>query len=112
MGNLSQRYRVLYFISDCVPTDEERADAVKYGPNCVFRNAVFADTQTTEECDAVAGKVPASYLCKPKAVPWAEWLDQDEAPEPVPVGIPPPPVFDVIGQAAKVKDAEWKRNAS
>lgn len=65
MANNSYRVpRVLYFIEGMVPTDEQKADAARFGPNVGIRNALqVAELAMSplEECDAVAGKVPPRY---------------------------------------------------
>jgi hypothetical protein len=56
--------RVLYFINGMVPTDEQINDARRFGPNVGMRNALQVASlamSPLEECDAVAGEVPARY---------------------------------------------------
>lgn len=56
--------RVLYFISGMNPTDEQKNDAARFGPNVGIRNGLqVADLAMSplEECDAVAGDVPKRY---------------------------------------------------
>jgi hypothetical protein len=53
---------ILFFIATAVPTEEEQAEAMQFGPNVRFRNAEFGDhAGALEECDGVAGVVPARY---------------------------------------------------
>jgi hypothetical protein len=80
MGNLApagQRVpRVLYFIAGMVPTDEQKNDAARFGPNVGIRNALQVATlamSPLEECDAVAGPdVPDRYA---KVYPNVQGLD-------------------------------------
>lgn len=56
--------RILYFIEGMNPTDEQKDDIARFGPNAAFRNAhqVGAVAMSPlEECDAVAGAVPDRY---------------------------------------------------
>lgn len=59
---------ILFFIATAVPTAEEQAEAMQYGPNVRFRNAEFGNhSGALEECDGVAGKVPEAYAKCPTA---------------------------------------------
>lgn len=57
--------RILFFIAGMVPTDEQKDDIARFGPNASFRNAdqVGAIAMSPlEECDAVAGPaIPERY---------------------------------------------------
>lgn len=68
--------RVLYFINGMNPTDEERNDAARFGPNVGMRNATQVASlamSPLEECDAVAGPaVPDRYA---KVFPNVNGLD-------------------------------------
>lgn len=57
--------RILYFIDGMVPTDDQKDDIARFGPNASFRNAQLVSDvamSALEECDAVAGDpIPARY---------------------------------------------------
>ena len=56
--------RILYFIEGMTPTDEQKDDIARFGPNAAFRNAHQVGVvamSPLEECDAVAGAVPERY---------------------------------------------------
>ena len=53
--------KILFFIADSCPTDVERSEAAKIVGNVVFRNAKFANGESCEQCDGVAGLVPDNY---------------------------------------------------
>ncbi len=56
--------RVLYFIADSSPTEEEAAAAAKLNTR-MFRNvSLYQEDHTLEPCDAVAGLAPKAYLAK------------------------------------------------
>ena len=59
--------RILYFIASHVPTEEERADAEKYGNNVAFRNTMFVEGDTVETDVQVAGAIPDAYADHPRA---------------------------------------------
>jgi len=57
--------KIIYFIRDGVPTDEEMKDAYRYGGGVVFRNASFVPAAgCLESCEGVAGSVPGRYAAK------------------------------------------------
>lgn len=75
MANISKPTRfakVIYFIRDFVPSDEDMEAAQKIGPGVVFRNANFVPENPPagqiETCDFVAGDVPKVYADKFKDV--------------------------------------------
>ena len=53
--------KILFFINGPVPTEAEREQAAQIVGNVVFRNAKFADGESCEQCDGVAGSVPENY---------------------------------------------------
>ena len=56
--------KLLYFIAGMVPTDREIEDASRFGVTVGMRNRTQVSDvamSTLEECDAVAGDVPARY---------------------------------------------------
>ena len=53
--------KILFFIRGACPTDSEREQAAAISGRVVFRNAQFADSESCEQCDSVAGLVPANY---------------------------------------------------
>lgn len=57
--------RILFFIAGMVPTDEQKDDISRFGPNASFRNADQVGSiamSPLEECDAVAGPaIPERY---------------------------------------------------
>lgn len=72
---MKQRYKVLFFIENTVPTNEERIAAYAFGPGNCFRCVRFIDPNgALEEADAVYGAVPESYAVLPAAVPIGEWF--------------------------------------
>lgn len=62
--------KIIYFIADGVPTEAEIEAARAYGFGVVFRNAAAIPADVSpgqiEECDGVAGLVPAAYKEKYK----------------------------------------------
>lgn len=67
--NPKYQTKVLFFIADFVPTEDEKAAAAQIKANVVFRNARFVSIEDgLEPCDGVAGKVPEQYA---KAYPAA-----------------------------------------
>lgn len=129
MQRIKEKYRVIYFIADVAPTDEERADAIQYGPHCRFMASRFGDVVSPETADAVAGvNIPTIYAeTYPKAIPWAKWLRgeptvaADGLPPPPgtlppPVGngplspVPAPPIVSAPVPAAQ-RGKEWRSNA-
>lgn len=63
-GRAARIPRVLFFTAAMVPTTEEYEAAAKFAPNVGIRNGqLVADMPMSplEECDAVAGTVPARY---------------------------------------------------
>lgn len=78
-------YKVLFFIHGPVPTPEQRAQAMLFGPTCMFRNAQFITSDLApEDCDAVTGAVPDQYSHFPAAVPIAEWYAAQLPEAPIP----------------------------
>lgn len=66
---MTTKSRILYFIAGAQPSDEDKAAAEALGP-VMYRNARFVDdTSEPEQCDAVAGLVPANYKIFPAAAP-------------------------------------------
>lgn len=61
--------RILYFIKNTNPTTEDMAAAKELGMNAVFRVADYIPSEgALEQCDGVAGLVPARYAAAyPKA---------------------------------------------
>jgi hypothetical protein len=56
--------RILFFIADCTPTEEEAAAAAKLN-TMMFRNIQMVQPEhSLEQCDGVAGCAPASYVAK------------------------------------------------
>ena len=54
--------KIIYFLNDGVPTEEERAEAESLGFPVAWRNARFIDHDAApEDCDGVMGAVPESY---------------------------------------------------
>lgn len=57
--------KIIFFIRDFVPSDEDVEKAQAIGPGVVFRNANFVPANPSpgqiEACDGVAGDVPAAY---------------------------------------------------
>jgi len=57
--------KILYFIKGTLPSDEAYDIADGLGTNVAFRNVDFiVDTNALEDCDGVAGEVPAAYAKK------------------------------------------------
>lgn len=57
--------QILFFIASTMATDKENDEAFEMGPNVAFRNASLVATEgALEECDGVAGLVPARYEAK------------------------------------------------
>lgn len=57
--------RILFFVASVMPTAEDFAAAELLGPNVAFRNAsAVPNDGALEECDGIAGKVPARYAEK------------------------------------------------
>lgn len=128
----NQKYKVLYFIEGAAPTEDQREKIEDFGPNAVFRNALYADG-SIEECTAVTGAVPASYAaCFPLAVPYDAFRRGELPPPPVrPTQaaqddedeayanareLPPPPMGALFGdgqrpRGSKRQQAEWAKNA-
>lgn len=55
------KQKILFFINGAVPTESDKAQAASISGRVVFRNAQFANSESCEQCDAVAGAVPANY---------------------------------------------------
>lgn len=99
--------KVLFFTKDMLPSEEEMDAAGAIGPGVVFRNSQYVPENPNpgqiEECEAVAGNVPAAYAAKyPMAdskpvVPAAEI-----PPAPVDPEIPPAPVVPEAPAAPEV----------
>jgi hypothetical protein len=54
--------KIIIFIAGSMPTAAHSAMAMGFGPGAVFRNAEYIqEGDTPEECDGVAGDVPAAY---------------------------------------------------
>lgn len=65
---LKRQPKILFFIGQTMPTNEDYAQALNCGNNVVFRNASVVDnTCNPENCDGVAGAVPKSYKRFPTA---------------------------------------------
>ncbi len=63
-GSVSRFPRVLFFTAGMLATEEEENAASKFFPNVSLRNAQMVASMPSsalEECDAVAGLVPARY---------------------------------------------------
>ena len=57
--------KILYFIKGTLPSDEAYDVADNFGTNVAFRNVDFiVETNALEDCDGVAGEVPAAYAKK------------------------------------------------
>lgn len=57
--------RILFFVASVMPTAEDFAAAERLGPNVAFRNAsAVPNDGALEQCDGVAGQVPARYAEK------------------------------------------------
>lgn len=64
---MKKQPKILYFIAASSPTEEEMADAeTLVGAKVMFRNFEFVDatSPSMEDCDGVAGDVPANYAAK------------------------------------------------
>jgi len=60
--------KILFFVKGVSPTPEDFEEASKLQAQVVFRNAHAVPAEgTLEECDGVAGHVPAPYAEKPTA---------------------------------------------
>ena len=60
--------KILFFVKGVSPTPEDFEEASKLQAQVVFRNAQAVPAEgTLEECDGVAGHVPAPYAELPKA---------------------------------------------
>ena len=88
--------KILFFTRGACPTSEEREQAASISGRVVFRNSQFAGSEPCEQCDAVAGCVPANYAAAFPAVPVCE--DSQDKPK--------------RGRPAKVEraDPEWAPN--
>jgi hypothetical protein len=89
--------KILFFVNDCVPTEEQLLEAQGYGSRVSFRNATFVpapvyksgkdsegkavktlvNANFLEKCDAVAGEVPELYKNFPKAEEVLEKFEED-----------------------------------
>src|SRR4051812_9415466 len=59
---------ILYFFAESIPTPEERIEVSQLRGRVQHRTAAFVGTEDKpEECDGVAGTVPAIYKKKPSA---------------------------------------------
>jgi len=73
---------ILFFVNDCVPSEQQILESQGYGTRVSFRNALFvpapvfkkgkdgeelANANFLEKCDGVAGDVPALYKDYPIA---------------------------------------------
>lgn len=58
--------KILFFTNGPAPTIEQIAEAEAFNGNVAFRNArvVPSENHALEECDGVAGEVPAIYSAK------------------------------------------------
>lgn len=58
--------KILFFVNGPAPTAEQFAEAEALSGNIAFRNAlaVPSDNHALEDCDGVAGEVPAIYSAK------------------------------------------------
>jgi hypothetical protein len=62
--------RIIYFIKSACPTEDERADALRYGDAVVFMNARFVPEDSGMlPCAGVAGSIPVAYANAKKAKP-------------------------------------------
>lgn len=78
---IGKAMKVLYFLNGPSPTSAEQRDAETYGYGTVFRNAQHVPASgALEECDAVAGNVPARYQ---KQFPIAKRIMQAITPDTV-----------------------------
>lgn len=60
--------KILFFVKGVSPTPEDFEEASKLQAQVMFRNAQAVPAEgTLEECDGVAGHVPAPYADKPTA---------------------------------------------
>jgi hypothetical protein len=57
--------KVIFFIADSAPSDEEYLASLAFGPGVVYRRADYAGAERPELADAVAGKVPPNYALYP-----------------------------------------------
>ena len=60
--------KILFFINGPVPTESDREQAASISGRVMFRNAQFAGSEPCEQCEAVAGCVPANYAAAFPAV--------------------------------------------
>lgn len=95
--------RILFFIMGATPTAADLETVEALGQPVMYRNAGFVPAEgTPEECDFVAGAVPALYSEFPKATPVGK---EPEAPvtQPAPVIVPEPaaPVIEAPAPAAE-----------
>lgn len=106
--------RILFFIVGAMPTADDYEAAEAIGANVSFRNASAVPPDgALEECDGVAGAVPARYAeaFKPaaeaveafKAAAAAKRKASGDVPAPVSVGSAPAPAGDANAPADKVQ---------
>lgn len=57
-----KQIRILYFIKGPMPNTKQEAEAASMHAHVMFRNALhIGEDSRLEECDGVAGEIPASY---------------------------------------------------
>lgn len=86
--------KILFFTNGPAPTAEQLAEANKLNGNICFRNAKYvpAEPHALEDCDGVAGDVPAIYSAKyPDAVSAIEAREEKIAELSASVGDSPAP---------------------
>ena len=86
--------KILFFTNGPAPTAEQLAEANKLNGNICFRNAKYvpAEPHGLEDCDGVAGDVPAIYSAEyPDAVSAIEARDEKIAELSASVGDSPAP---------------------
>ena len=86
--------KILFFTNGPAPTAEQFAEANKLNGHICFRNAKYvpAEPHALEECDGVAGDVPAIYSAEyPDAVSAIEARDEKIAELSASVGDSPAP---------------------
>ena len=86
--------KILFFTNGPAPTAEQLAEANKLNGNICFRNAKYvpAEPHALEECDGVAGDVPAIYSAEyPDAVSAIEAREEKIAELSASVGDSPAP---------------------
>ena len=86
--------KILFFTNGPAPTAEQLAEANKLNGNICFRNAKYVpdDPHALEDCDGVAGDVPAIYSAKyPDAVSAIEAREEKIAELSASVGDSPAP---------------------